>query len=58
MVEREEYPFGLKQTEIPVVSRIISKVWHYNAMISKRPYREALTHGEAIAEIKKGAGTV
>jgi diguanylate cyclase (GGDEF)-like protein/PAS domain S-box-containing protein len=53
----EGYPFGLKQTEIPVVSRIISIVNAYNAMISKRPYREALTHGEAIAEIKKGAGT-
>ena len=51
------YPLGLKETEIPIASRIISLVDAYNAMTSERPYREALSHEEAIAEIQRCAGT-
>jgi diguanylate cyclase (GGDEF)-like protein len=51
------YPFGLKKSEIPVVSRILSIVNAYNAMVSPRPYRKALSHEEAMAEIERCAGT-
>jgi diguanylate cyclase (GGDEF)-like protein/PAS domain S-box-containing protein len=51
------YPFGLRKTEIPIVCRILSIVNAYNAMTSKRPYRKVLSHKEAMAEIKRCAGT-
>lgn len=50
------YPRGLKGKEIPLLSRIIAVVDAYDAMTSDRPYRKALTHGEAVAEIKNNAG--
>ncbi len=51
------YPGGLKGEEIPLLARIIGIVDAYCAMITDRPYRKALTQEEAIAELKKGAGT-
>ncbi|MGB9975885.1 PAS domain S-box protein [Thermovenabulum sp.] len=51
------YPKGLKGEEIPLLCRILAVVDAYDAMISDRPYRKALTREEAIAEIKKNAGT-
>lgn len=50
------YPNGLKGEEIPLGSRIIAVVDAYDAMISRRPYREAMSREEAIAELKKNAG--
>jgi diguanylate cyclase (GGDEF)-like protein/PAS domain S-box-containing protein len=50
------YPKGLKNGEIPRLSRIISIVDSYNAMISDRPYRKAMNKMEAIEEIKKYSG--
>lgn len=51
------YPRGLKGEEIPLLARIISVVDAYDAMTSDRPYRKALSHEEALEEIRKNAGT-
>ena len=50
------YPHGLAGTEIPVGARIVSIVDAYEAMIAGRPYRGAITHEEAIAELRRMAG--
>ncbi len=51
------YPAGLKGEEIPLLSRIIAVVDAYDAMISDRPYRKALSKEEALRRIKESAGT-
>ena len=50
------YPRGLKGEEISFKSRIIAIADAYDAMVSKRPYRNPLSKEEAISEIKKNAG--
>jgi diguanylate cyclase (GGDEF)-like protein len=50
------YPLGLKGVDIPVGARIVSVVDAYEAMIAGRPYRTAITHDEAIAELRRQAG--
>lgn len=50
------YPLGLIGEEIPVECRILAIVDAYDAMTSDRPYRSALSHDEAIAEIQQCAG--
>ncbi len=51
------YPHGLKGDEILVEARIIAVVDAFDAMISDRPYRVAMTNEEAIAELKRCAGS-
>lgn len=51
------YPDGLSATEIPLLSRIISVVDAYDAMVNDRSYRMALPEWEARAELRKCAGT-
>ncbi len=51
------YPLGLKGKDIPLPCRILSIVDAYDAMISDRPYRKAMSYEEAISEIKKNSGT-
>jgi diguanylate cyclase (GGDEF)-like protein len=50
------YPHGLAGTEIPVGARIVSVVDAYEAMVAGRPYRDAISHEEAIAELRRQAG--
>jgi len=50
------YPKGLKGDEIPRLSRILSIVEAYDAMTSKRPYREPMAHKEAIQELRDCSG--
>lgn len=50
------YPDGLRGEAIPLLSRVISVVDAYDAMISDRPYRSAMSHEAAVAELKKHAG--
>jgi HD-GYP domain-containing protein (c-di-GMP phosphodiesterase class II) len=51
------YPAGLKGSEIPLVSRIVSTIDAYDAMISNRCYRQGLPHEEAVRRLLAGAGT-
>jgi len=50
------YPKGLKGEAIPLFSRIISLADAFDAMMSDRAYRKALTLDKAIKEIKTNAG--
>ena len=51
------YPNGLKGDEIPLAAQIISVADTYEAMTSTRPYRAALGHDEAVAELRRVAGS-
>lgn len=51
------YPEGLKGEEIPLVSRIMSIVDVYDALTSKRPYKEPFSHEKAMALITEGMGS-
>jgi len=51
------YPLGIKGDEIPTECRVLAIAEAYDAMTSKRPYRQIVSPGEAITEIKKCAGT-
>jgi diguanylate cyclase (GGDEF)-like protein len=50
------YPHGLAGGEIPIGARIVSIVDAYEAMVAGRPYRGAISHEEAIAELRRQAG--
>ncbi|AIO19644.1 Cyclic di-GMP phosphodiesterase response regulator RpfG [Candidatus Izimaplasma bacterium HR1] len=51
------YPHGLKGENIPLYSRILSICDAFDAMISNRVYRDALSKKQALKEIKRNAGT-
>jgi diguanylate cyclase (GGDEF)-like protein/PAS domain S-box-containing protein len=51
------YPLGLSGEKIPVECRILAIVDAFDAMTNDRPYSRARSDQEAIAEIKKCAGT-
>ncbi|HHT37387.1 MAG: HD domain-containing phosphohydrolase [Candidatus Wallacebacter cryptica] len=51
------YPLGLAGEEIPIECRILAIADAYDAMTSFRPYREQITHEEAIGEIIDNAGS-
>lgn len=51
------YPKGLKGDAIPLMSRIITIADAYDAMVSERSYKRAMTHEEVKHEFKKHAGT-
>jgi len=51
------YPQGLKEKEIPLLSRIIAVVDSYDAMTQDRPYSKAKTKLEAKEEILANAGS-
>lgn len=51
------YPQGLSGEQIPLVARIISLADAFDAMTSKRVYRDAMSIRRAVAEIEKGIGT-
>ena len=51
------YPAGLSGRRIPVEARILAIADAFDAMISPRPYRRALTHEHALAEVEAEAGT-
>jgi putative two-component system response regulator len=50
------YPHGLMGTNIPLQGRIMAIVDVYDALVSKRPYKEAFTDEEAITIITNNAG--
>jgi diguanylate cyclase (GGDEF)-like protein len=50
------YPDGLAGDEIPIEARIILACDAYHAMVSDRPYRKAMAHRDAVAELTANAG--
>jgi HD-GYP domain-containing protein (c-di-GMP phosphodiesterase class II) len=51
------YPDGLAGEEIPIAARIVFACDAYNAMTTDRPYRSAMPHEAAIAELRENTGT-
>jgi HD-GYP domain-containing protein (c-di-GMP phosphodiesterase class II) len=51
------YPDALRGEEIPFGSRIVLVCDAYNAMTSARPYRDAMSPDDAMAELVANAGT-
>lgn len=51
------YPQGLKEEEISLLASVVSVADAFDAMTSGRSYRKAFTREEAIAIIKKNAGS-
>ena len=51
------YPHGLAGEEIPIEARILAVADAYDAMTSDRPYRPALEHEAAVAEVERCSGT-
>jgi diguanylate cyclase (GGDEF)-like protein/putative nucleotidyltransferase with HDIG domain len=51
------YPDRLSGEAIPIGARIILACDAYHAMTSDRPYRRAMAHGDAIAELARAAGS-
>jgi len=50
------YPHGRKGKAIPLCARLMTIADVYDALISKRPYKEALSHEEAVKTILTGDG--
>lgn len=51
------YPRGIKGSEIPVGARLMSVADVYDALVSRRPYKEPLPHEVAVSEILAGKGS-
>jgi HD-GYP domain-containing protein (c-di-GMP phosphodiesterase class II) len=51
------YPYGLRANEIPLGARIVAVADAYDAMVHDRPYKRAMTHDQAIVELRRHAGT-
>jgi HD-GYP domain-containing protein (c-di-GMP phosphodiesterase class II) len=51
------YPAGLKDCEIPIVSRIVCVIDAFDAMVSSRPYRKGLPFEEAVRRLVESSGT-
>jgi HD-GYP domain-containing protein (c-di-GMP phosphodiesterase class II) len=51
------YPDGLAGEAIPLGSRIVFACDSFDAMTSERPYREARSQDQALAELRRCAGT-
>ncbi|MGA7107667.1 MAG: HD domain-containing phosphohydrolase, partial [Terracidiphilus sp.] len=50
------YPDGLKGDKIPMTARVLQITDIYDALITDRPYRAAMTHEEAIRTMREEAG--
>jgi diguanylate cyclase (GGDEF)-like protein len=51
------YPRGLVGDEIPLGARVFGVVDAYDAMTSRRPYRQAMSREQACIEIARNSGT-
>ncbi|MCD6221924.1 response regulator [bacterium] len=56
-IDGRGYPKGIPGEKIPLYAKILSIADAYSAMISKRPYRDALSKEEAIKELMRNADT-
>jgi response regulator RpfG family c-di-GMP phosphodiesterase len=50
------YPAGLRENNIPVSGRLMAVADVYDALISKRVYKPAFAHEQAMAIIREGRG--
>ena len=51
------YPRGLAGEEIPLGARVFGVVDAYDAMTSRRPYRQAMSRDQACVEVLRNSGT-
>jgi len=51
------YPYGLKKEEIPLAARIVAIADVFDALASKRPYKEPKSFDECVDIIKDGSDT-
>ncbi len=51
------YPDGLKGEAIPLVARICAVCDVYDALLSKRPYKDSWQLSDALAELQRGSGS-
>jgi diguanylate cyclase (GGDEF)-like protein/putative nucleotidyltransferase with HDIG domain len=51
------YPDGLAGDAVPLGARIVSVCDSFDAMVADRPYRRAVSHGAALAELRRCAGS-
>ena len=56
-IDGRGYPHGLKGEQIPLIGKIVGLADGFDAMTSKRVYRDALSVPAALAEVEKGLGT-
>ncbi|MHC4619783.1 MAG: HD-GYP domain-containing protein [Planctomycetota bacterium] len=56
-VDGKGYPNGLTGEQIPIIGKIVGLADGFDAMTSKRVYRDAMTIDQALAEIEKELGT-
>ena len=53
----EGYPLRLIGEQIPIECRMLSIVDAYDAMTNDRPYRQAISHSDAVDELRRCAGS-
>jgi HD-GYP domain-containing protein (c-di-GMP phosphodiesterase class II) len=56
-IDGKGYPDGLTNDKIPLIGKILSVADSFDAMTSKRTYREAMTVEQSLEEIEKCSGT-
>jgi putative nucleotidyltransferase with HDIG domain len=56
-VDGSGFPFGISQGSIPLEARILAVADAFEAMLSERPHRPALSREDAIHELRRNAGT-
>ena len=56
-IDGSGYPDGLIGEQIPLTGKIVGLADSFDAMTSKRTYRDAMTAEQALEEIEKGLGT-
>jgi putative nucleotidyltransferase with HDIG domain len=55
-VDGKGYPRGLKQDQIPLLSRMISIADTYDVMTARDSYRQPVSRADAVAELRRVAG--
>jgi putative nucleotidyltransferase with HDIG domain len=56
-IDGKGYPDGLKNNEIPLLSRIIAVADSFDSMVSERPYRQKVSIEDAFTELRRCSGT-
>ena len=52
------YPFGIKESQIPIGAQVVSMGEFYVGITSDRSYKKGKSHLEAVEEIKKARGKI